>query len=39
MLNVCDKVKEVGGDVVSFEGEDIGEWVLVDCGDVVVYIL
>ncbi|MBU9608150.1 ribosome silencing factor [Burkholderia multivorans] len=37
--NVREKVKEAGGDVVSSEGEDTGEWVLVDCGDAVVHIL
>ena len=37
--SVRDKVKEGGGDIVSTEGEDIGEWVLVDCGDAVVHIL
>jgi ribosome-associated protein len=37
--NVRDKVKEAGGDVVSTEGEETGEWVLVDCGDAVVHIL
>ncbi|HWT36049.1 MAG TPA: ribosome silencing factor [Paraburkholderia sp.] len=37
--SVREKVKEVGGDIVSTEGEDIGEWVLVDCGDAVVHIL
>lgn len=37
--SVRDKVKEAGGDIVSTEGEDIGEWVLVDCGDAVVHIL
>ncbi|KGC47704.1 ribosome silencing factor [Burkholderia pseudomallei] len=37
--NVRDKVKEAGGDIVSSEGEDTGEWVLVDCGDAVVHIL
>ena len=37
--NVREKVKEAGGDIVSTEGEDIGEWVLVDCGDAVVHIL
>ena len=34
-----EKVKEQGGDVVSTEGEEVGEWVLVDCGDAVVHIL
>lgn len=36
---VCDVVKEVGGYVIVVEGEDVGEWVFVDCGDVVVYIM
>ena len=37
--NVRDKIKEAGGEVISTEGEDIGEWVLVDCGDAIVHIL
>jgi ribosome-associated protein len=37
--SVRDKVKELGGNVISTEGEEIGEWVLVDCGDAVVHIL
>ncbi|WP_144145598.1 ribosome silencing factor [Paraburkholderia sp. BCC1884] len=37
--NVRDSVKENGGDVISTEGDDVGEWVLVDCGDAVVHIL
>ncbi|WP_321788889.1 ribosome silencing factor [Burkholderia pyrrocinia] len=37
--SVRDKVKEAGGDIVSSEGEETGEWVLVDCGDAVVHIL
>jgi ribosome-associated protein len=37
--SVVEKVKQSGGYVVSVEGEDTGEWVLVDCGEVVVHIL
>jgi ribosome-associated protein len=37
--NVHDKVKKGGGEVFGSEGEDTGEWVLVDCGDAVVHIL
>jgi ribosome-associated protein len=33
--HVRDMVKERGGDVVSVEGEDTGEWVLVDLGDII----
>ncbi|HET9024593.1 MAG TPA: ribosome silencing factor [Burkholderiaceae bacterium] len=37
--SVVEKVKQAGGYVVSVEGEDSGEWVLVDCGEVVVHVL
>lgn len=37
--SVSDKVKENGGTVVSIEGTDTGEWVLVDCGDAIVHIM
>ena len=37
--SVVEKVKETGGYVVSVEGVDAGEWVLVDCGEVVVHVL
>jgi ribosome-associated protein len=37
--SVREKVKEAGGEIISTEGEDIGEWVLVDCGDAIVHIL
>jgi ribosome-associated protein len=37
--SVHDKVREVGAPVLSMEGTDTGEWVLVDLGDVVVHIM
>ncbi|KQQ87795.1 ribosome silencing factor [Massilia sp. Leaf139] len=37
--SVRDKVKEAGGDIVGMEGEDTGEWVLVDLGDMIVHIM
>lgn len=37
--SVRDKVKEAGGDIIGMEGEDTGEWVLVDLGDMIVHIM
>lgn len=37
--SVADKVREAGGEVLSVEGEDSGEWVVVDLGPVVVHIM
>jgi ribosome-associated protein len=37
--SVRDKVKSAGGDVIGLEGEDTGEWVLVDLGDMIVHIM
>jgi ribosome-associated protein len=37
--NVSEKVREAGGEVISIEGEDTGEWVLVDLGDMVVHVM
>jgi len=37
--NVREKVKEAGGVILCFEGEQTGEWLLVDLGDVIVHIM
>ena len=37
--SVVEKVKGAGGEVISVEGAEAGEWVLVDLGDVVVHIM
>jgi len=37
--HVRDKVKQAGAPVVSMEGADTGEWVLVDLGDIVVHVM
>jgi ribosome-associated protein len=37
--NVQDKLREAGVDAVGVEGEESGEWVLVDLGAIVVHIM
>ncbi len=37
--NVHDKVKEAGEYVGNTEGEDTGDWVLLDLGEVIVHVM
>lgn len=37
--NVEESVKAAGGSVLGIEGEQTGEWVLVDMGSVIVHIM
>jgi ribosome-associated protein len=37
--NVQDRLKELGAKVYGVEGEQTGEWVLVDFGDIVVHVM
>jgi ribosome-associated protein len=34
-----DRLKEAGATILGTEGEDAGEWVLVDAGDIVVHVM
>jgi ribosome-associated protein len=37
--HVRDRLKEAGASIIGVEGEESGEWVLVDCGDLVVHVM
>ena len=37
--SVHDKVKEAGGEIIGTEGQETGEWVLVDLGSIVVHVM
>jgi ribosome-associated protein len=37
--HVLDKLKEAGSSIVGTEGEDSGDWVLVDAGDIVTHVM
>ncbi len=37
--HVRDRLRECGSAIVGTEGEDSGEWILVDAGDVVAHVM
>ena len=37
--NVRDRLKEAGSSIVGTEGEEAGEWILVDAGDIVAHVM
>ena len=37
--NVQDKARQAGARVYGLEGEDSGEWILIDLGDIVVHVM
>jgi ribosome-associated protein len=37
--NILEKARKAGVEVLSMEGEEAGEWVLVDLGEVVVHVM
>jgi ribosome-associated protein len=37
--HVRDSLKEAGSRIIGTEGEDTGDWILVDAGDVVAHVM
>ena len=37
--HVREKLKEAGAPILGVEGEAVGEWILVDAGDIVVHVM
>ena len=37
--HVRDRLKEAGASIVGTEGEDSGEWILVDAGDIIAHVM
>ena len=38
-INVASEAKKNGSKLLGIEGEDQGEWVLVDMGDIIVHVM
>ncbi|TCT02809.1 ribosome silencing factor [Paralcaligenes ureilyticus] len=37
--SVADRAREVNIPIIAYEGQDTGEWVLVDLGDIVIHCM
>jgi ribosome-associated protein len=37
--HVRDRLREAGSSIIGTEGEDTGDWILVDAGDVVAHVM
>jgi ribosome-associated protein len=37
--HVREKLKQAGAPILGVEGENVGEWILVDAGDIVVHVM
>ncbi|HEX4333414.1 MAG TPA: ribosome silencing factor [Usitatibacter sp.] len=37
--HVRDRLREAGATIVGTEGEETGEWILVDAGDIVAHVM
>ena len=37
--HVRDRLKETGASIIGTEGEESGDWVLVDAGDIVTHVM
>jgi ribosome-associated protein len=37
--HVLDRLKESGSSIVGTEGEESGEWILVDAGDIITHVM